>query len=118
MGDINEYFSRKEFGCRCGCGFESVDAELLTVLTRIRKHFNSPITITSGNRCKIHNTNQGGASGSKHTKGIAADFKVDAATPQQVVNLLNEWYPDRYGVGLYKTWTHLDVRSDKARWEG
>lgn len=118
MSKMNDYFDRSEFSCRCGCGFESVDAELLHSLTRIREHFNSPITITSGNRCKIHNTNIGGESGSKHTKGIAADFKVDGATPKQVVDLLNIWYPDKYGIGLYKTWTHLDVRSEKARWEG
>ena len=117
MGDINNYFSRQEFACKCGCETEGVDVELLTVLTKIREHLNSPVTITSGNRCKIHNTKVGGESRSKHTKGIAADFKVDGATPKQVVDLLNSWYPDKYGIGLYKTWVHLDVRNQPSRWE-
>ena len=118
MSKLNKYFDRSEFECRCNCGFESVDAELLDSLTIIREHFNSPITITSGNRCKIHNTNIGGAKNSKHTKGIAADFKVKDVEPAEVVAFILERWPDTYGVGKYKSWVHLDVRSEPARWEG
>ena len=116
MGDLNKFFSRREFECKCGCGMRGVDAELLTALTKIREHFERPVTITSGNRCKIHNTNVGGEKGSMHTKGIAADFKVEGVAPETVARKLNDWYNDRHGVGLYKTWVHLDMRKEKVRW--
>lgn len=117
MGDLNEHFSRTEFECKCGkCNTRGVDVELLTALTKIREHFNARVTITSGNRCKIWNTNQGGAKGSEHTKGIAADFKVEGQSPHSVASLLDEWYPDKYGIGTYPSWVHLDVRETKARW--
>jgi len=112
---MNEHFSRMEFECHCGCGFASVDAELLEVLTKIREHFDSPVNITSGNRCKIYNIKIGGAPKSKHTKGLAADIKVASATPQRVVAYLNETYPNRYGFIEYSTWTHIDVRSEPYR---
>jgi hypothetical protein len=29
MGDLSENFSRREFECSCGCGMDTVDAQLL-----------------------------------------------------------------------------------------
>jgi uncharacterized protein YcbK (DUF882 family) len=93
-----------------------MDVELLGVLERIRWHFNSPITITSGCRCESHNKRVGGAENSMHTKGLAADIKVKGAAPDMVYGFLNKTYPDKYGIGLYNNWTHIDVRKNKARW--
>jgi uncharacterized protein YcbK (DUF882 family) len=116
VGDINEYFSKEEFACRCRCGFDAVSAELVQALTDIRQHFNKPIQITSGNRCKAHNKTIGGEEGSKHIEGIAADFKVAEVAPSRVQTYLEEKYPDKYGIGRYSNRTHLDVRPNKARW--
>ena len=116
MGDINEYFSKEEFACRCRCGFDAVSAELVQALTDIRQHFNKPIQITSGNRCKARNTAVGGEDKSKHMEGIAADFKVVGVNASRVQTYLEEKYPDTYGIGRYPNRTHLDVRPDKARW--
>lgn len=114
MVKLNEYFSREEFACKCGCGFDAVDAELLSVLTDIREKF-GPTFLTSGNRCPKHNAAIGGAYGSQHTKGIAADF-MTPAHPREVQDYLEEKYPDKYGIGRYDNRTHIDVRSTKARW--
>jgi len=114
---LNKYFSRSEFQCSCGCGMAGVDAELLTALTRIREHFNAPVTITSGNRCAPHNKSIGGAEKSYHVRGMAADFKVEGIEPKAVADYVEANYPTRFGVGRYSSWTHLDVRDEKARWK-
>jgi uncharacterized protein YcbK (DUF882 family) len=112
---ISPHFSRKEFECSCGCGFDTVDVELVEILEDVRFHFNSPVTITSGCRCEAHNASVGGAKDSWHTKGRAADIKVNDAHPEDVYNYL-ETKHDAIGLGLYNTWVHVDSRGSKARW--
>ena len=43
MGDLSENFSRHEFACKCGCGNDTVDAELIRVLQSVRARFGKPI---------------------------------------------------------------------------
>lgn len=115
---MNKYFKRKEFACKCNCGFDAVDAELLGILTWIREWFDAPVTITSGCRCPEHNKKVGGASASQHKIGKAADFQIKGFTPQQVQAELNKQLPkDKYGLGYGKTFTHIDVREKAARFD-
>ena len=117
MGQLSKHFKREEFACKCGkCGQDTVDWELLQVLERLRRH-TGPITVTSGNRCYEHNLAIGGAPKSKHVFSIAADIQVEGWSPMSVYTLLDEWYPDRYGIGVYGGWVHIDVRPVKARWD-
>ena len=113
---MNRYFKRSEFACSCGCNFSTVDVELLEVLTDLRKYFGRPITINSACRCESHNKAVGGAEGSKHRLGIAADVVVKGIHPNDVFDHLADKYPDKYGLGCYTTFTHVDVRSNEARW--
>lgn len=118
MGDLSQHFNRIEFACKCGrCGQSQIDYELVKVLERLRSVVAAPITITSGNRCYEHNLNVGGAERSKHLFSVAADFQVQGYGPEEIYKILDEWYPDQYGIGLYKSWVHLDVRSNKTRWD-
>lgn len=116
MGDVSKHFSRREFMCHCGCGFATVDVELISVLEDLRVHFDSPILITSGCRCASHNRRVGGAPDSEHLRGTAADIKVDGVASHTVYDYLSTKYPGRYGLGRYPTWTHVDVRLRAARW--
>lgn len=43
MGDVLKHLSRSECGCKCGCGFNAVDVQLLNVLEDIRTHFSKPV---------------------------------------------------------------------------
>ena len=113
---LNKYFKREEFKCKCGCGYATVDAELLRVLTDVRKKFDSPITINSGCRCISHNHDVGGRPNSKHIKGLAADIVVKDVQPSVVYKYLIDNYPYSLGLGNYETFTHVDSRSEKARW--
>ncbi len=113
---LNQYFDRSEFECRCSCGFSTVDVELLAVLTTVREHFNSPVTINSSCRCERHNELVGGTTGSKHKLGIAADIVVKGVSTGEVYDFLDRHEPNKYGLGWYETFTHIDVRTTKARW--
>lgn len=117
MGDISANFSRKEFSCRCGCGFDAVDTELIEALEGARQHFDATITITSGCRCAAHNARCGGAPKSQHVFAKAADFKVQGFAPAVVAAYLEKTYPEKYGIGRYNGWVHLDVRGNKSRWD-
>lgn len=112
---MNKYFSRDEFACKCGCGFDTVDALLLEVLTNIRIHFNKPVLITSGCRCDAHNIRVGGSSKSQHKLGRAADIIVLGVSPQDVYDYSVKTYPNTLGLGNYDTFTHVDSRNIKAR---
>lgn len=114
---ISKHFKRSEFQCACNnCGFDAVDVELLSVLEDVREHFDAPVYITSGNRCKAHNEAVGGSPTSQHVKGKAADIQVSGIDPKDVADYLDEMYPSAYGIGRYSTWTHIDTRLTKARW--
>lgn len=115
MGDISVNFNRSEFACKCGCGFDTVDVKLIQILEIVRKRFNKPIIISSGCRCEKHNASVGGEDGSKHKIGIAADIVVKDTSPADVYSFLCEHAPNKYGIGNYNSFTHIDVRNDKKR---
>lgn len=114
---LNKYFKRQEFACQCNCGFDTVDTALLDIVTSVRKHFDKPVTVTSGCRCKKHNEACGGATESYHLFGKAADIKVKDVTPSEVMAYLKAEYKDRYGFIEYSTWVHVDCRDVTYRSE-
>lgn len=124
MGDISPHFSRKEFACKCGCGFATVDVELVQVLEDVRSFTGAPIHISSGCRCRSHNRAVGGkpasdvSMGSKHMYGVAADVVMGVRLQRRVFAYLDTKYPNKCGIGLYpeRGFMHIDVRPNKARW--
>jgi hypothetical protein len=70
-------FKLEEFRCKCGkhcTGYPVLlDVQFLKNLQKLRNKF-GVITINSGVRCYRHNINVGGASGSRHKYGKAADI--------------------------------------------
>lgn len=117
-----KYFKRSEFACKCGkyCNGFPVEPneKLVETLETIREHFGVPVTVSSGIRCKTHNTNVGGVSKSQHMEGTAADIVVKGVPVSEVVKYAETLMPKTGGIGTYKTFTHIDVRSVKARWNG
>lgn len=113
-----KYFKRSEFRCKCGnCHCDTLDYELLCVLQQLRERFLVPVIIASGNRCLEYNRSIGSKDTSQHVQGRAADIVVQGVSPDLVYETLCEWYPRKYGIGKYKTFTHIDTRTDgPARW--
>ena len=119
--DDIKYFERREFACKCGkCGGFPVEPnwDLLRVLEKIREHFGAPVRVNSGVRCATHNKNVGGASRSQHVYGTAADIKVTGVSPAKVAEYAETLLPNTGGIGQYSTFTHIDVRKTKSRWNG
>lgn len=121
---LSNNFSSYEFRCGlgspCSCTTTLIDEKLVEYLQKIRDHFGKPITITSGYRCSSYNARIGGASGSRHTKGEAVDFKVEGVAPLKVAQ-----YAESIGVlgiGLYEgsdgNFVHIDTRTYKSFWYG
>jgi uncharacterized protein YcbK (DUF882 family) len=118
MGDLSTNFSRSEFACKCNCGFDTVDIELIKVLEKIRTHFARPIQINSGCRCKRHNEAEGSTSKkSQHLYGRAADIFIMTVPPEKIAAYVDSKWPGRFGLGVYSSWVHIDSRTDgPARW--
>lgn len=116
---ISKHFKVKEFAQKdFRCDKVIVDTELIDVLEDIRAHFNKPVIVTSGYRTPEYNAKIGGVKNSQHTKGTAADIKVSDTPARRVQKYLKDKYPNKYGIGSYLTFTHIDVRAKKARWRG
>lgn len=116
MTQLTENFSRVEFACKCGCGYDTVDYALLRLLEVIRNHFNASVSITSGCRCAEHNRAVGGSDNSQHKKGRAADITVSGVSPSKVADFASTL---GLSVGRYNTFTHVDTRSGPAKgWSG
>jgi len=118
MGDRSKNFSNSEFRCKCGqCEPILPPDELIDILQDVRDHFDAPVTIHSGHRCPVYNKRVGGAKRSQHMKAIAADHTVKGVSPNKVQKYLLAKYPDTLGIGRYNTFTHVDTRPGKARWD-
>lgn len=113
---VSEHFRRIEFACHCGCGFAAVDVELLELLEDVRNHFNAPVHVNSGCRCLAHNREVGSKDSSKHVRGIAADIRVEGYSSAEVYKYLYRKYQNQHGLGIYKTFVHVDVRRERKRW--
>jgi uncharacterized protein YcbK (DUF882 family) len=120
MGDLTRDFSKSEFRCHCGCGGDLVDGMLVDALQRLRDRLGRPINILSGYRCPKHNAaTKGSVPDSQHVLGRAADVTVMGMNPEEVAEAAKD-IPEfqEGGIGVYDTFTHLDVRvTGLARWD-
>lgn len=115
---VSANFRVKEFACTDGSDPIFIDSDLVNVLQKIRTHFGKSVTITSAYRTPGKNKAVGGQVYSQHLYGRAADIKVGGVTPAKVAAYAEKLLPKKGGIGIYKTFTHIDVRATKARWKG
>lgn len=105
----------KKLTCLC-CPDKDVLPEVYILLELIRNHFNQPVIITSGYRCPDYNKSIGGRSKSQHMQGKAVDIVVKNISSKKVHDFLDNLFPNSLGLGYYPDFTHVDIRSYKARW--
>jgi len=111
---LSPHFRRREFACRCGCGFDAVDMELVEGLEALRERIGGkPIIVASGCRCPKHNKEIGGAKRSKHMEGKAADIVVLGMSGPELARAARGVFN---GIGVGVTFIHVDVRDRVARW--
>jgi len=131
MGKLSKHFSQSEFECKCRCSCEVVvSSDLLELLEGMRVSLGEGILVTSGARCRKHNTAVGGSPNSWHIPRnhtlYAADItfwdsgrrgKMDML---ELYVLADRWHAS--GLGLYSGRIHVDQRPAKtlhpkrARW--
>lgn len=109
-------FKVAEFKCKDGSDTIFIDEKLPPVLQAIRTHFGKAVHINSAYRTEAYNKSVGGAEGSQHLYGRAADIRVDGVSPGKVADYAELLLGDSGGVGRYNTFTHVDVRDVKSRW--
>ena len=116
---IAKNFSLHEFQCT-GSGHAHnhvmLDEVLLAKLQQLRYAINKPIIINSAFRCPQRNTAVGGSPKSQHLLGKAVDIRVNGMTPRQVAAAAEKI--GFGGIGIYNTFTHLDTRAGRVRWNG
>lgn len=115
---ISANFKVKEFACKDGSDPIFIDTELVEVLQKIRTHFGKPVTITSAYRTPIYNVKVGGTTYSQHLYGKAADIKISGVTPKKVADYAKTLLKNYGGIGIYGSFTHIDIRDNCSRWEG
>lgn len=112
---LSPNFSAKEFDCKCGkCQETLIDLDHVQRLQQLRDNIGRSITITSAYRCLAHNTAIGGEKNSQHMKGLATDITVKGMQPDEVADSAEKIFD---GLGRYDTFTHVDSRGKKARWD-
>lgn len=109
MGDLSKHFSRREFECRCGCGYGQPHPRLVNRLEALRTRIGGkPLAIVSGLRCPPHNRAVGGASRSRHQSGEAVDIPANLVRPGTARAA------GFTGIGTKDGWVvHVDVRDTK-----
>ena len=120
---LSTNFSSTEFDCHGSgcCSLTLIDEKLVNYLQKIRDYFGKPVNVSSGYRCSSHNKNISGATGSRHTKGEAADIYIDGVTPAEIAKYAESL--GILGIGLYETnsdgfFVHVDTRTTKSFWYG
>ena len=115
---ISKNFRVREFRCQDGSDVVFIESDLVDILQKIRDHFGKAVTITSAFRTASHNKKVGGATYSQHLYGKAADIKVSGVAASVVADFAETLMPSTGGIGRYSTFTHVDVRKTKSRWNG
>ena len=106
---LTTHFRAKELACKCGCYEQKMAADFMVMLEQLRQKLGRPVFITSGFRCQEHNKAVGGASGSWHLLGMAADIICISANDRyEIVGAAIEI--GFSGLGIDKHFVHVDNR--------
>lgn len=105
---VSPHFTLREFQCRC-CGAVMLSPLLLEKLEALRAALGCPVVLTSGYRCRTHNSRVGGAVRSLHMRGMAADIAADAARQDAVESVAQGLGFKELIRGGAKNYIHLAV---------
>jgi zinc D-Ala-D-Ala carboxypeptidase len=106
-----KYFKTEEFACK-ETSENEIKPEFIMRLDALREVCKFPFTITSGYRSPNHSVERSKPNGGgTHTKGIAADIRVSGGAQRYLIQ--KKAYELGFtGIGVAKTFVHLDIRDD------
>jgi uncharacterized protein YcbK (DUF882 family) len=108
-------FQFSEFSCPC-CGQNKMEPVFLAMIDDLREQFGAPLHVNSGYRCEKHNAEVGGKPHSMHLTGKAADISTVNMTNEQRHEFMMIVKAMFKGIGVGKTFTHMDMRQTPAFW--
>ncbi len=124
-GATSAHFTESELRChgtKCGpngtgCGVNGCTQELVDALEAFRTIAGQPVIVNDAYRCPQHNSEVGGAKGSQHMLGEAADIRIPGMVAAQLERIARQ-VPAIKGIGRadLQNYLHIDVRSTLAAW--
>lgn len=124
--NFNLYYDRK-LACPC-CHLLPITIRFcnhMTLLQELRDAVGFAIRVNSGYRCPKHNKAVGGAMPDPKIGKVGSQHLIFATDITPVSGSLGDlermwkWSNTHFtGVGLYKTFIHVDLREVAARWNG
>jgi uncharacterized protein YcbK (DUF882 family) len=130
---LTQIFSLDELACHDDTPVpaewvESRAVPLAETAQAIRDYIGRPLSVISGYRTPAWIERVGGAKGSQHVQAKALDLRAGNMTAADLHAAVLELYeagklPRLGGLGLYRTFVHIDIRDRKAdgsiaRWSG
>ncbi len=116
MTQLTEHFTVEEMRCPC-CHVCNMDHEFMECLEKVRNVFGRPLRINSGYRCQKHNdTLPDSSPKSNHIKGKAADISWDEFDAAQKYHLLYVSMLYLHGIGIGKSYLHVDDGGNEKVW--
>ena len=130
---LTKNVSAEELFCKCtykDCDYKRTmmsHEELAETIQLAVNHFSEvyndkiTVTINCANRCPKHNHDVGGENNSFHMLAMAADIALYTSNKGRVpcglvADFYDKKFPSSHGIGRYNTFTHIDIRKDKSRW--
>jgi len=103
-----KYFKIEDFDCQ-ETGNNKMAEAFIHKLDELREACGFPFIITSGYRDPSHSIEARKSKPGTHAMGIAADIKVNGGAQRYIIvkNALQQGFT---GVGVAKTFIHVDVR--------
>lgn len=117
---VPTHFRLREFQSKDGTDEVVISVKLIHMLEQIRRITDQPVSINSGYRSPAHNRSIGGSPNSRHVLGKAADIVVgrlhnNACNALKIAILASQLGFN--GIGVYPTFTHVDVRDNISHWD-
>jgi uncharacterized protein YcbK (DUF882 family) len=111
-----KYFKLEEFACPCCGKVNAVSPIVMNKIDKIRDQLGIPLHINSGYRCVKHNAEVGGKQASLHLFGKAIDVSTANMTAEKRLQLLKLVHTEFNGIGVAKSFFHMDIRDTPAMW--
>jgi len=109
-----KYFTVSEFDCS-ETAENKMNIEFMQALDHLRGICGFPFNINSGYRSPLHSVEAAKNKPGTHTQGIAADIAV-TGSEQRFTLVSNAIRHGFSGIGIAKTFIHLDMRSSEVMW--
>ena len=108
-----QYFSQKEFACKCGRYCNGYPAKMqrtvVELADRARLELEGAGFVSNGLRCSQHNANVGGVSDSRHLIGKAVDLRIEGKSARQTLAWAQKQPEVRYAYAIDTSFVHIDI---------